>query len=79
MKADMLGMPVTALETVDAGTVGSAMLTGIAVGCFKDLDDAADRMVRKVRTYRPKKEVNDTYMAAYKRYAKVYRSVRGLM
>ena len=39
MKADMLGMPVTALETVDAGTVGSAMLTGIAVGCFKDLDE----------------------------------------
>ena len=30
MKADILNMPVTALKTVDAGTVGCAMLTGVA-------------------------------------------------
>ena len=42
MKADMLNVPITALKTVDAGTVGSAMLTGIATGVFKDLNDAAD-------------------------------------
>ena len=32
MKADILKLPITALNTVDAGTVGSAMLTGIAAG-----------------------------------------------
>ena len=40
MKADVLNMPITALATIDAGTVGSAMLTGIVTGCFKDLEDA---------------------------------------
>ena len=48
MKADMLNVPITALATVDAGTVGSAMLTGIAVGCFKDLSEAASHMVEKL-------------------------------
>ena len=43
----MLNVPVKALEVADAGTVGSAMLTGGATGCFKNLEDAAAHMVRE--------------------------------
>lgn len=45
MKADMLNLPNAALKTADAGTVGSAILTGIAIGLFRDLEDAAVHMV----------------------------------
>ena len=79
MKADMLDMEIISLETVDAGTVGSAMLTGIAVGCFEDLEAAAGKMVRKVGTYVPRKEMHEKYMEVYRRYAGVYGAVRGLM
>ena len=48
MKADVLNLPITALKTVDAGTVGSAMLTGIATGLFKDLADASSLMVHEM-------------------------------
>lgn len=79
MKADMLNLEITSLETVDAGTVGSAMLTGIAVGFFRDLDDAAAKMVRRIRTYHPRKEQHEKYMEVYRRYQKLYTAVRPLV
>ena len=79
MKADMLNLPVTAMKTADAGTVGSAMLTGIAIGAFRDLEDAARHMVEPVHTYEPRQEMHEKYMRIYERYEKVYRAVRPLM
>ena len=79
MKADMLGIPIVALKTVDAGTVGSAMLTGIAMGVFKDLDDATEKMVDETKVYEPRAEYHDKYMAVFEKYEKVYEAVRGLV
>lgn len=79
MKADMLNVPITALKTVDAGTVGSAMLTGIATGVFKDLNDAAEHMVEETVEYLPRKEMHEKYMQIFERYAKVYQAVRPLV
>lgn len=79
MKADMLNMPVTALATSDAGTVGSAMLTGIAAGCFRNLEDAAAHMVEKKRVYKPRIAMHEKYQKIYQRYRKVYDAVRPLV
>lgn len=79
MKADMLNIPITALETVDAGTVGSAMLTGIAVGIYSDLEEAARIMVRPIKVYEPRPEQHQAYSEIYERYRKVYEAVRPLM
>lgn len=79
MKADILNLPITALKTVDAGTVGSAMLTGLAVGAFKDLPDAAAHMVEETVTYVPRPEMHEKYRKIYERYKAVYSAVRPLM
>ena len=79
MKADILNLPITSLRTSDAGTVGSAMLTGVAVGVFKDLAEAASVMVRQRETYLPNPERHAQYMEIYERYKKVYQAVRPLM
>lgn len=79
MKADMLGIPVIALSTVDAGTVGSAMLTGIAIGLFKDLQEASSKMVEKTKTYEPRPDYHEKYLEIYRKYEKVYDAVRGLV
>lgn len=79
MKADMLNLPITALNTADAGTVGSAMLTGIAVGCFRDLKDAAAHMVEKKKVYEPDLKMHEKYMEVYERYRKLYQAVRPLV
>ncbi|MBR1559775.1 MAG: carbohydrate kinase [Clostridia bacterium] len=79
MKADMLNVPIVALRTADAGTVGSAMLTGVAIGVFSDLKDAADHMVEEIHTYQPRPEMHMKYMQIYERYEKVYQAVRPLV
>lgn len=79
MKADMLNLPIIALKTVDAGTVGSAMLTGIAVGLFRDLQDAAEHMVEETVTYYPRQSMHEKYMKIYERYRAVYNAVRPLV
>lgn len=79
MKADMLGLPITALETVDAGTVGCAMLTGLAVGMFESLEQACERMVRKTEIYEPRPEMTRRYEEVYKRYQGLYNAVRPLV
>ena len=79
MKADVLNLPITALATTDAGTVGSAILTGIAVGMFKDLQDGAARMVKETETFYPRAKRHEEYMKIYERYKKVYDAVRPLM
>ncbi len=79
MKADVLGIPIVALKTVDAGTVGSAMLTGIALGVFIDLEDAASAMVEETITYMPRTEYHEKYMESFRKYEKLYNAVRELM
>ena len=79
MKADMLNIPIAALETVDAGTVGSAMLTGIAIGCFENLDDAATHMVKQKKVYEPNLKMHEKYVKVYQRYKKLYEAVRPLV
>lgn len=79
MKADMLNLPITALKTADAGTVGSAILTGVAVGAFRSLTDGATHMVEETRTYEPDPEMHEKYMEIYQRYRRLYQAVRPLM
>lgn len=79
MKADVLQLPIVALSTVNAGTVGSAMLTGVAVGCFESLEQAAETMVEQKAVYHPRPHIHEQYMAVYRRYAQVYHAVRPLM
>ena len=79
MKADVLNLPITALKTVDAGTVGSAMLTGVAIGLFKNLKDAVFHMVEETTTYYPREEKHENYMQVYERYKRVYEAVRPLV
>ena len=79
MKADILNLPILSLKTTDAGTVGSAMLTSVAIGVFRDLQDAADHMVEPVHTYQPRQDMHDRYMEIYERYVRVYQAVRPLM
>lgn len=76
MKADVLNVPITVLETIDAGTVGCAMIAGIAAGLFKDLNDAAATMVRKGETYGPRPFMHERYMKVYERYRELYKAVR---
>ena len=79
MKADILNIPVTALQSVEAGAVGSAMMTGVATGIFDDLRSAAKIFVQEKETYYPRLEMHEKYNEIYERYKKLYSAVRPLV
>lgn len=79
MKADMLGVPFVALKTVDSGTVGSAMMTGVAIGVYKDIYEAGKVMIETRECYEPDMCRHKKYMKIFERYEKMYEAVRPLM
>ena len=79
IKADVLGVPIVSLETEDAGTVGCAMLAGVAVDVFHDLSEARRTMVREIGSYQPEPKRQSEYDTIYKRFEKLYNAVRPLM
>lgn len=79
MKADVLGLPFDTLETEDAGTVGCAMMAGVAAGAFADLSAAKDALVRKTGSFTPNSERHAAYTAVYRRYEKLYNVIRPLV
>lgn len=79
MKADVLNIPMTALHTADSGTVGSAMITEAAIGCFGSLQETAAQMVREKETYYPDPRQHEQYMEIYERYRQLYAALRPLV
>jgi xylulokinase len=53
MKADVLGRPVRQPAVLEGGVLGAALLAAVGTGRHADVTQAAKRMVRVVRTYRP--------------------------
>lgn len=79
MKADILNIPVTALQSAEAGAAGSAMLVGVALGVFHNLRDAASIIVSERETYLPRPEVHQKYQSCFECYKKLYSAVRPLV
>ncbi|MGM9682421.1 MAG: L-fuculokinase [Eubacteriales bacterium] len=78
MKADVLGLPITGLFAPEAGAAGTVMLTGIATGVFRDLQEAKRVMVREGKTYLPDAQKHEKYARLFRRYEKMYDAVRPL-
>ncbi len=70
MTADMLGITLKTTESSDS-SLGSAMLAGIAVGAFRDAEDAVNKCVKVKDVVTP----NPENTARYNELFKVYKSV----
>lgn len=76
IKADVYNIPIYQLETRDAGTVGSAMIVGVAIGLFKDLEDAAHKMIKIKNVFYPNKDKTKLYRKIYRKYKKLYKLLK---
>lgn len=79
MKADILGVPVTRMSVDEAGTLGGIILTGVAVGVYKTLEEASETLIRTLEVYLPRKEKQKEYEKHFQRYRKLYETIRPLM
>lgn len=69
--ADMLGITLRQAENSDS-SFGSAMLCGVALGVFDDLQSALDKCVKYISVTEPNKQNTEYYRSIYPRYRAVH-------
>jgi xylulokinase len=72
IKADVCQKQVVTVKTSETASLGAAMLSGIALSVFKDLQEASEKMVHMKNRYEPDKMTGKVYDAAYEKYIKLY-------
>jgi xylulokinase len=53
LKADLAGLPVELVEQQEAGTLGAAILAGLAIGLYTDLEGVSRAFSGTVRVHEP--------------------------
>jgi len=71
MIADALGITLKTTESSDS-SFGSAMLAGIAVGVFKDANDAVKKCVKEISFTYPNPENTAKYKKVFETYKKIH-------
>ena len=79
IKADVWNRPVSVLDGTEAGAAGTAMLTGVALGIYPSLPEAAKVFVRPGKTYYPNPENVAYYQKQLEKYRRMYEAVRPLV
>ena len=69
--ADMLGITLRQAENSDS-SFGSAMLCGVALGVFDDLQTALDKCVKYISVTEPNRQNTEYYRSIYPRYRAVH-------
>jgi xylulokinase len=77
IKADVTGVPVMTLGQEEAAILGDAILAAVAVGTFKDLQEACANMVQVRGRIEPNQSRRAAYDTAYARYLWVYERLYG--
>lgn len=76
MKADIQNVPIKTLRSSEGGLCGCAMLQAVALGMAKDLYEARDIFVRYKKEFLPNKSNHVAYETHYKKYKKLYKTVK---
>lgn len=72
--ADLFGLPVKRIQTHEASAIGSSMAAFVALGTFRDYDDALAHMVQQTDTFEPNETNHAIYMDFY---SQVYHPLSG--
>jgi len=75
IKADIMGVPFVRLSITECGTVGAAILAGLATGVYANASEAAARFVRRERVFEPEPRRHEIYREQYGRYQKLREAV----
>lgn len=78
MKADILGVPITAVNTPEAGALGTIMGAAAAIG-IADLNKAKEIYIKEGKTYTPDSHRHKEYMVHYEKYKRLYKAAKSVM
>lgn len=72
MKADIMGRPVETVENKEAGTVGTAIIAGMGLGIYKNVEEAVGAFVKVAKTYFPNETKHSIIEEKYQRFLELY-------
>ena len=78
LKADITGLPVSAIRSGEGGLCGTAVLQAAALGRAADLEEACSLFVRHTADYLPDVSKRAEYDILFGKYKKLYRSLKAL-
>ena len=71
--ADIFGLEISRVQTIESTSLGAAIATFAAVKEFKNVNEAVDNMVKVVETFKPNEEKHELYDRIYHNiYLQVY-------
>ena len=76
IKADIQNIPYKILRSSEGGLCGCAMLQAVALGGAKDLYEAKDIFVQYEKEFIPNTEKHNAYESQYKKYERLYKTVK---
>ncbi len=79
MKADIMNKKIEVLEVDEAGTLGTIILAGVAIGLYPSLEEAARQLVKVRKIYTPLPKMHEFYTEKYRKYKKMYSAVKEIM
>lgn len=79
IKADVTGMPIIAVSSDTATTLGAAILAGVGVGFYSDFDEAVKLTVKVKRQHEPNSKNHEIYDKNYKTYLDIYNNLKSIM
>lgn len=76
--ANVLNIKVDSIESEEGPGYGGAMLAAVGCGEYKNVKEAAKRLVKVVDTVEPDAELAEKYDEKYKKFAQIYPTVKDL-
>jgi xylulokinase len=70
--ADVSGKKVKVPKVKESEAIGNSILAGFGVGIYKDMVDAADRVVKVEKVVEPRREYFERYQAIFRIYKDLY-------
>lgn len=75
-KADVAGIPVATMMIEEATALGAAMLAGVGVGVYDNLEEAVKRVIKPGKTYEPNLNLTKVYTENFEIYKELYPALR---
>ena len=76
--ANVMDMEIVTLENEQGPAIGGAMLAAVGCGEYRDVYEAAEKIVKYGKSYLPDKDLTAKYEERYKKFRKIYPTVKDL-
>lgn len=78
MAANILQVKVDLIESEEGPALGAAILAAVACGEYKNVEEAAKKLVKVTQTIEPEPDLAEKYEEGYQKFKKIYPALKGI-